>query len=162
MMFGKKFSDKSLNTFGRGVADYLDRAGEAVLAFNPVDGIPSVRDLEQDNSSYKQVLATTRFIFDCGVIWALAYVFLRDEEYKDLGESKAVAKTEENIDRFIKEGLKYVSKHDYDLPKVYNNHKTILNYELDSRTGGENSPFNKGASFAGVFLKEYYKAKFDS
>lgn len=156
MMFGKGFNSVSLNTLGRGIADYLDRAGESVLTFNPVDGIPSVSDIEDDNSSYKQVRATTRFIFDCGVIWGMAYIFLRDEEYKSLSESEAVKQTEKNIDKFIKEGMKYVSNHDYKLPKLYNQ-KTIINYEIDARVGGVDSPFNKGVTFAGVFLKEFYQ-----
>ena len=155
MMFGKGFNSVSLNTLGRGIADYLDRAGESVLTFNPVDGIPSVSDIEDDNSSYKQVRATTRFIFDCGVIWGMAYLFLRDEEYKSLSETEAVKKTEKNIDKFIKEGMKYVSNHDYKLPKPYNQ-KTIISYEIDSRAGGVDSPFNKGVTFAGVFLQEFY------
>jgi len=155
-MFGKSFESISLNSLGREIADYLDKAGESVLAFNAVDGIPSVSEIEEDNSSYKQVRATTRFIFDCGVIWGMAYVTLRDEEYKSLSESEAVKQTEKNIDKFIKEGMKYVSKHDYKLPKLYN-HKTVINYESDSRVGGADSPFNKGVTFAGVFLKEFYQ-----
>ena len=155
-MFGKSFESISLNSLGREIADYLDKAGESVLAFNAVDGIPSVSEIEEDNSSYKQVRATTRFIFDCGVIWGMAYVTLRDEEYKSLSESEAVKQTEKNIDKFIKEGMKYVSKHDYKLPKLYN-HKIVINYEIDSRVGGADSPFNKGVTFAGVFLKEFYQ-----
>ena len=91
----------------------------------------------------------------------MAYLFLRDEEYKNLDESESTLKTEKFIDKFIKEGLNYVSKHEYDLPKVYSNHKTIIDLELDSRVGGVDSPFNKGVTFAGVFLKEFYQIKFN-
>jgi hypothetical protein len=157
--FGTKFKEISLNTFGRGVADYLHSSGELILISNRVEGIPLVHEIEDDHSSYKQVRATTRFIFDCGAIWGMAYVFLRDEEYKNASDSEAVIKTEKSINKFIKEGLKYVSRHDYDLPKIYSEHKTIINFELDSRLGGKDSPFNKGVGFSGVFLKEYYKIK---
>lgn len=159
-MFWVSFKDSSLNTFGKGVADYLHSAGEIVLLSNPVDGVPQVSDIEGDNSSNKGLLASTRFIFDCGVIWGMAYVFLRDEEYKKYNESKAIFKTEKNISKFIKQGLKYVSKHDYDLPKIYKNYKTIINLEMDGRLGGQKNPFNKGVSFSGVFLKEYYQISF--
>ena len=159
--FGTKFKEISLNTFGKGVADYLHSSGEIILISNRVEGIPLVHEIEDDHSSYKQVRATTRFIFDCGAIWGMAYVFLRDEEYKNASDSEAVIKTEKSINKFIKEGLKYVSRHDYDLPKIYSEHKTIINFELDSRLGGKDSPFNKGVTFAGVFLKEFYKIKFN-
>ena len=66
-MFGFGFKSLSLNTFGKSVADYLDTAGEAVFTFNPVEGIPSVSDISEDNSSYKQVKAQTRLMFDCGL-----------------------------------------------------------------------------------------------
>lgn len=155
MMFGKSFESLSLDTLGRGIADYLDRAGESVLAFNSVDGIPSVSDIEEDNSSYKQVKAATRFVFDCGVIWGMAYIFLRDEEYKSLSEAEAVKQTEKNIDKFIKEGMKYVSNHDYELPNFYN-HKTIIKHAIDAEVGGEDSPFSKGVTFAMVFIQEFY------
>ena len=155
-MFGFGFKALSLNTFGKSVADYLDTAGEAVLTFNPIEGIPSVSDISEDNSSYKQVKAQTRLIFDCGVIWSIAYVTLRDEEYKDLSESKATSKTEKNLNKFLKEGLKYVSKHNYKLPKVYN-FNNITGYEIDAKSGTDDSPFNKGVSFAGTFLREYYQ-----
>lgn len=155
-MFGFGFKSLSLNTLGKSIADYLDTAGEAVLTFNPVEGIPSVSDISEDNSSYKQVRATTRFIFDCGVIWGMAYVTLRDEEYKDLNESKADSNADKNINKFLKEGMRYVSKHNYKLPKPYN-YKTIINYEIDSRAGGEDSPFYKGVKFAGVFMREFYQ-----
>ena len=156
-MFGSKFKSTTLNTFGKSVADYLHSAGDLVLVSNPVDGISSVLDIEDDKSSYKQIRATTRFIFDCGAIWGMAYIFLRDTEYKDLGQSQAEQKTEKFINQFIKEGLKYVAKHDYQLPKVYKNPKTIINYELDSRAGGVDSPFNKGVTFTSIFLKKFYK-----
>ncbi len=159
--FGTKFKEISLNTFGKGVADYLHSSGELILISNRVEGIPLVHEIEDDLSSYKQVRATTRFVFDCGAIWGMAYLFLRDEEYKNLDESESILKTEKFIDKFIKEGLNYVSKHEYDLPKVYSNHKTIIDLELDSRVGGADSPFNKGVTFAGVFLKEFYQIKFD-
>lgn len=158
---GSSFKEISLNTFGRGVADYLHSSGELILISNRVEGIPLTHEIEDDHSSYKQVRATTRFVFDCGAIWGMAYLFLRDEEYKNLNESESTIKTEKFIDKFIKEGLKYVSKHDYVLPKVYNNHKTIINLEIDSRVGGADSPFNKGVSFAGVFLREFYGIKFN-
>lgn len=157
--FGTKFKETSLNTFGKAVADYLHSSGELVLIKNPVDGIPLVHEIEDDNSSYKQVRATTRLMFDCGVIWSLAYVILRDEEYKNLEESKALLKTEKSINQFLKEGLKYVSKHDYVLPKIYN-HQTIINFELDSRTGDSNIPFNKGTGFSGTFLEDFYNVRF--
>ena len=157
--FGSKFNSRSLNSFGKVVADYLHSSGELVLIKNRVDEIPLVHEIEDDDSSYKQVRATSRFMFDCGVIWAIAYVVLRDEEYKGLKESKSVIKTEQSINQFIKEGLKYVSKHDYDLPKPYQNHQTIIDFELDSRAGGKNSPFNKGVGFSGVFLEEFYNLK---
>lgn len=159
--FGTKFKEISLNTFGKGVADYLHSSGELILISNRVEGIPLVHEIEDDLSSYKQVRATTRFVFDCGAIWGMAYLFLRDEEYKNLDESESTLKTEKFIDKFIREGLNYVSKHEYDLPKVYSNHKTIIDLELDSRVGGVDSPFNKGVTFAGVFLKEFYQIKFD-
>ena len=159
--FGTKFKEISLNTFGKGVADYLHSSGELILISNRVEGIPLVHEIEDDLSSYKQVRATTRFVFDCGAIWGMAYIFLRDEEYKNLDESESTLKTEKFIDKFIREGLNYVSKHEYDLPKVYSNHKTIIDLELDSRVGGVDSPFNKGVTFAGVFLKEFYQIKFD-
>ena len=158
---GNSFKEISLNTFGRGVADYLHSSGELILISNRVEGIPLTHEIEDDHSSYKQVRATTRFVFDCGVIWGMAYLFLRDEEYKNLNESESTIKTEKFIDKFIKEGLNYVSKHEYDLPKVYSNHKTIIDLELDSRVGGVDSPFNKGVTFAGVFLKEFYQIKFN-
>ena len=101
-MFGVSPKDKSLNSFGT-VADYLDRAGEAVLISNPVEGIPYVSDIEEDNSSYKQMLATTRLLFDYGVIWAIAYVFLRDEEDKNLNESAAIRKTDKHLSKFLKQ-----------------------------------------------------------
>ena len=159
-MFGSKFKSKSLDTFGRSVADYLHSAGDLVMVQNPVNGISSVLDIEDDNSSYKKIRATTRFIFDCGAIWGMAYMILRDEELGDLNQAAAEAKVDKSINTFIKEGLKYVSRHDYDLPKIYRNHKTIINYELDSRVGGEDSPFNKGVSFSALFFKEFYKIKF--
>ena len=156
---GKKFGSNSLNTLGKGVADYLHSSGEIVLLSNRVEGIPMVAEIENDHSSYKQVRATTRFIFDCGVIWGMAYLFLRDEEYKELDEQKAEQKATESINEFIKEVLKYVGKYEYDLPKEYN-HKIIINQELESRVGGEDSPFKKGLIFAGTFLKEFYKIEF--
>jgi hypothetical protein len=159
-LFGSKFKSKSLNTFGKSVADYMHSAADLVLINNPVEGIPSVHELKEDNSSYKTILATTRFIFDCGAIWGMAYVFLRDEEYTDLSQAAAEAKVDKFINNFIKEGLKYVSRHDYDLPKIYRNHKTIINYELDARVGGPGSPFNKGVTFSGIFLKEFYNINF--
>ncbi len=155
-MFGFGFKSLSLNTLGKSIADYLDTAGEAVLTFNPVEGIPSVSDISEDNSSYKQVKAQTRLMFDCGVIWSMAYVTLRDEEYKNLSEAKAIAKTDKNLNKFLKEGMKYVSKHDYKLPKVYT-FKAIINYEIDARSGTHDSPFNKGVEFAGTFLREFYQ-----
>ena len=78
---------------------------------------------------------------------------------EDKREQKAEQKATESINEFIKEGLKYVSKYEYDLPKEYN-HRIIINQEIESRVGGADSPFNKGVSFAGVFLKEFYKIKF--
>lgn len=159
-MFGKKFKDLSLNMFGRSVADYLHSAGDLVLASNPVKDIPTFIEIDEDKSSYKQIRATTRFIFDCGVIWGLAYLSLRDEEYKELDESKSVEHTEENINKFLEGGLNYVSNHDYELPEIYNNHNTIIDLELAARLDKE-SPFNKGATFSGLFLKEYYNVKYD-
>jgi len=159
--FGTKFKEISLNTFGRGVADYLHSSGETVLVFNRVEGIPLVHEIEDDHSSYKQVRATTRFIFDCGAIWGMAYIFLRDEEYKDLDASEAEPKAEKFVNKFIKEGLKYVSRHDYELPKIYSEHQTIINFALDARVGGEDAPFRKGIIFAQVFLEEFYKVKFN-
>ena len=38
--------------------------------------------------------------------------------------------------------------------------QTIINYELDSRVGGEDSPFNKGVNFSALFFKEFYQIKF--
>ena len=160
-MFGASFKDKSLNSFGRAVADYLDRAGEAVLISNPVEGIPYVSDIEEDNSSYKQMLATTRLLFDYGVIWAIAYQFLRDEEYQNLNESAAIKKTNRHLSKFLKQGLKFVHKHDYDLPKIYSNHKLILNHASDAENSGEKSPFIKGTTFSRVFLGEFYGIKFN-
>ena len=159
--FGTKFKEKGLNAFGRGVADYLHSAGELILISNRVEGIPLVHEIEDDHSSYKQVRATTRFIFDCGAIWGMAYIFLRDEEYEDLDASEAAPKAEKYIDKFIKEGLNYVSRHDYDLPKVYSEHQTIINFAHDARVGGEDAPFKKGIIFAQVFLEEYYQVKFN-
>jgi len=101
--FGSKFKEITLNTFGRGVADYLHSSGEMILIFNRVEGIPLVHEIEDDHSSYKQVRATTRFVFDCGAIWGMAYIFLRDEEYKNLDESESTLKTEKFIDKFLKE-----------------------------------------------------------
>lgn len=160
-MFGKKFKDLSLNAFGKSVADYLHSGADIVLASHPVKDIPTTLEINEDKSSYKQTRATTRFIFDCGAIWSLAAFFLRDEEYKDLDMPKAEALAFENINEFLKEGLKYVSKHDYELPKLYNNHNTIINLELDSRLGGEESPFSKGVTFSARFLKEYYGMNFE-
>ena len=48
--------------------------------------------------------------------------------------------------------MNYLSKHNYKLPKVYN-YKAIVNYEIDARSGKHDSPFNKGAAFAGTFLR---------
>ena len=156
---GSSFKSDSLNSFGKCVADYLHSSGEIVLIRNPINGIPLTHEIEEDNSSHKQIKAMTRFMFDCGAIWSMAYVCLRDEEYKNLNEAEAVVKTEKEISKFIKQGLKHVSKYDYDLPKIYQNHKTIIDFEVDARVGGEGSPFNKGVGFGGLFLKEFYKMK---
>ena len=129
------------------------------MSLHPVEGIPRVHEIEDDKSSYGKIRATTRFIFDCGVIWGLAYMTLRDEEYTNLSESAATKKTEKSINRFLKEGLKTVSKHDYNLPKIYSKHQTIIDFETDARVGGKESPFIKGVSFSGVFLKEFYQVK---
>ena len=45
------------------------------------------------------------------------------------------------------------------MPEIYQNHKTIIDFEVDARVGGEGSPFNKGVGFGGFFLKEFYKMK---
>ena len=79
---GSSFKSESLNSFGKVVADYLHTSGELVLIRNPIDGIPLTHQIEEDNSSHKQIKAMTRFMFDCGAIWCMAYVCLRDEEYK--------------------------------------------------------------------------------
>ena len=158
--FGTKFKETSLNAFGKGVADYLHSSGEIVLISNPVEDIPLINELEEGNSSDKQVKATTRFVFDCGVIYGLAFMFLRDEEYKNLNESIAIEKAKKSMDKFIEEGLKYVSNHDYDLPEIYQNHKTIINFGLDPSLGGEDSSFNKGVRFSAVFVEEFYKVNF--
>ena len=159
MYLKNKFQTKHLNMFGKFVADYLHSSGEIVLSVHPVEGIPSIAEIEKDNSSYKQVRATTRYIFDLGVIYGLAYIMLRDQEYANFQKEDAETKTEKNLSSFLKEGLTRVSKYDYELPEVYSNNEVILKYEMDSRNGGDESPFRKGAIFSHFFLTDFYKLK---
>ena len=48
--FGSKFNSRSLNSFGKVVADYLHSSGELVLIKNRVDEIPLVHEIEDDGS----------------------------------------------------------------------------------------------------------------
>ena len=155
-----QFKDISLNMFGKAVGDYLHSEADIVLASHPVKDIPTVFEIDEDKSSNKQIRANIRFIFDCGLIWGLAIWSLRDEEYKELDTAEAQALAHANVKVFLKEALKYVSKHDYELPAIYNDHNTYINFEHDARKEGEQSPFNKGVNFLEAFIVHTYDAKF--
>ena len=96
--FGSKFKATSLQSFGKTVADYLHSSGEACLIANPVEDIPLKHEISNKNSE-------SRFIFDLGVMYGLAYINLRDQEQKEL----------KYLNEFIKEGLTYVSKYGFNL-----------------------------------------------
>jgi|TARA_B100001093_G_scaffold482147_1_gene513512 hypothetical protein len=138
--FGSKFKATSLQSFGKTVADYLHSSGEACLIANPVEDIPLKHEISNKNSE-------SRFIFDLGVMYGLAYINLRDQEQKEL----------KYLNEFIKEGLTYVSKYGFNLehgPKE--TFKLLVNIGSGLDDYEDDYPFSKGVVFAGVFLERFY------
>lgn len=138
--FGSKFKKTSLQSLGKTIADYFHSAGEACLIANPVENIPLKHQINNENSE-------SRFIFDLGVMYGLAYINLRDQEQKDL----------KYFNDFLKEGLTYVSKYGFNLehgPK--DTFKLLINIGSGLDDYEDDYPFSKGVVFAGVFLEKYY------
>jgi hypothetical protein len=160
-IFGSKFKTKTLNAFGKCVADYYHSSGEIVLSFNKVEGIPLKSEIDTSKKYVPGELSDSeiRLMFDFGVVWCLAVIFLRDEEGIEPDSSEFM----KNLDEFMHEGLKYVSKHDYEFEyglSVSKIAKAIMTADWSYRNEDKDNPFNKGVNFAGIFLKEFYKVKF--
>lgn len=150
-MFGPKFQKKNLEAFGKTVADYMNTPGELVLIWNRVNGIPLREEVQSVGIfSNKEAKANkkARRSFDLGVIWGLAYMFLRDEEGKE----------DKHLYKFIIKGLEYTSNYEFhEQPLMLS--REIIKADEASNYGGDNLPFNKGVMFAEVFLQEFYKVK---
>lgn len=160
-IFGSKFTTKTLNAFGKSVADYYHSSGDIVLAFNRIEGIPLKNEIDHSkpNIPGESSESEIRLFFDFGVVYYLAIVFLRDSEGIELDSSEF----SKSLEEFMPEGLKYVSRHEYEFEyglSISEIAKAILNLSMQFGNDDQENPFKKGMKFGKVFLKEFYKVKF--
>ena len=146
------YDDKSLDTFGKAVADYMCAPGEEVLImYNP--GIPlreEVNSVGLFSNKDSKDSAETRLKFDLGVIWGIGCIVVRDELHLNV---------ELHLYDFMSEALKRTSNFGFnENPSII--HGLIEKADNESRNMGDTHPFNMGVMFSETFLHKFYEAKF--
>ena len=158
-MFGSKFREVSIDGVGKSVADYMLQPGEVVLIHNRVEGVPLREDIESVNifsNKNKKEKRKIRLEFDLGVIWGIAFIFIRDEMDVNDGDPRLYdGSLVKPLYELMWKGLKYTSKYDFkESPSFI--YALVEKNDKAARDKGDHHPFNKGVLFSEVFLREFY------